>query len=719
MVSKHVEDPNALKKKSAIWNSLNPKPIVIGQPVNSMGGQPSPIVSPMTALKTQPNPNGQNKFNPITTQPISAMGVQQALKPPSTPINRNVVNPAPNNMPKPISAPVTGQPINAAGFSTMSANSSPPQQSQSDLNVFTLNEIYKKAQSGQPLANSSAVKNALYDYYKSNPKAKPSSSMSAALLNEIMKKAQSGTAMADPSGEKNAIYNAFKPKQPGDSTVSPSPVTTQPVTQTGGGSTPYVPSTAAPTNNGQANWNSNQSIPDFNGMTEEMIQQIMAGYTSGGQSYDPGNDPVYQSMLQLANKQADSAGLSTMEDMNERGILNSTVTSDRVGQIKQGASDAVIGAIPGLSANFQNQQMNNQNGMQNLLNTVLGAGQFQQQFAEGNRQFDKNFSLDEAATTGQYMPAGAQSIIDSVMTAKKANTVAGLSQAQRDENARIANTGRQQLAAMGIDVSGIGGMVTYDDAMKNLPNLGRSTIIQQQTDLDKSEVMGTQQDSRTQGLVQQVLQAKYNNENGIGNKSGNAKIANEARAQLSALGFDISGIDGNTKYAQAVKNAANLGGATLGAKQLAENIAARKEGNAIAREDLNMKDKQFDRSMTFEEQQAYVDNELKSRGLDIEEVRNSISWFNAESDAEYKLRQKEAGVTEPEAKAATNRALGEVAGSTSPDEAFAYVASQAQNWANAGVDVGAVYDAISAKFPAWARAVTEDSGGGDLGSITP
>lgn len=165
--------------------------------------------------------------------------------------------------------------------------------------------------------------------------------------------------------------------------------------------------TVGPTNNGKDNWNSNQSIPDYGAMQPDMIKAIEAGYANGGRQYDPNTDPAYQAQLLLANKQADAAGLSTMEDMNDRGILNSTITSDRVGQIKQGASDAVIGNIPGMQANYNEQQARNQAGYSDLLKTVMGGGQFQQEFAEGNRRFDKNYQLDEADITGTYNSAEA------------------------------------------------------------------------------------------------------------------------------------------------------------------------------------------------------------------------------------------------------------------------------------------------------------------------
>ena len=113
-------------------------------------------------------------------------------------------------------------------------------------------------------------------------------------------------------------------------------------------------------------WQSKQTIPDYLGMTPDMIQKALAGATSGSQYYDPEQDPVYKSMLELSQKQADAAGLQAMEVMNERGILNSAITADRLGQIKQGASDAVLASIPSLSANHSNKQAQNAASLQNL-----------------------------------------------------------------------------------------------------------------------------------------------------------------------------------------------------------------------------------------------------------------------------------------------------------------------------------------------------------------
>lgn len=52
-------------------------------------------------------------------------------------------------------------------------------------------------------------------------------------------------------------------------------------------------------------------------------------------AYNPDSDPQYQAALRRAQDNAASAGKAAQEELNARGILNSTVTSDRLGQIQQ------------------------------------------------------------------------------------------------------------------------------------------------------------------------------------------------------------------------------------------------------------------------------------------------------------------------------------------------------------------------------------------------
>ncbi|WP_249663489.1 hypothetical protein, partial [Lysinibacillus fusiformis] len=65
-----------------------------------------------------------------------------------------------------------------------------------------------------------------------------------------------------------------------------------------------------------------------------------------------------------------------------------------------------------------------------VLSSVIGAGQFQQTFAEDNlrydkgfdedkRLYDKQFALDEAAVTGKYLTQGTQYAVQAILNAKQ------------------------------------------------------------------------------------------------------------------------------------------------------------------------------------------------------------------------------------------------------------------------------------------------------------
>ena len=245
-------------------------------------------------------------------------------------------------------------------------------------------------------------------------------------------------------------------------------------------------------------WKSNQTVPDYLGMTTDMIQKALGNATSGSQYYDPTQDPVYKSMLELSQKQADAAGLKAMELLNERGILNSAVTVDRLGQIKQGASDSVLASIPGLAANFNNKQAQNAASLQNLLSSVISAGQFQQNFAEDNlrydkgfaedkrrydqgfaednRRYDKQFSLDEAAVTGRYLTSEAQNAVQAILNAKQIAENPNTPSEQRKQANADANAARQILVSQGVNIGMMGAGTSYRQSMDALNNLGGAGI---------------------------------------------------------------------------------------------------------------------------------------------------------------------------------------------------------------------------------------------------
>lgn len=461
--------------------------------------------------------------------------------------------------------------------------------------------------------------------------------------------------------------------------------------------------------------NSNQTVPDYLGMTPEMIQKAMDGLSgTGNQYYDPSKDPVYGSMLELSQKQADKAGLQTMEAMNDRGILNSTITTDRVGQIKQGASDAVLASIPGLASNFDNKMANNNAGLQNLLNSVLGAGQFQQTFAEDNLRFDKNFALDEAAVTGRYLSPESQKLLQNVLQSKQYGST----------NQDAIN----KLAASGVDISGLLG--GYDTALNSSYYAGRDTLAQQDMDLKRSETMGKESSTTAQGLIQRIIQLKQMNEKGQGNRAENTKIQNDARARLSAMGYDVTGISGNVSSAKAQANASKMGAPTLNAQKLAAETSIANKELALKGQELTMQGQQFGQKMAFEEnsfnremnykeQTAMIEADLKSRGYDIEEVKNSINLFSTQSDADYKLHQQSLGITDKDAKNKTQEVINQLMGAKTAAEALAYLHKNGQSLANQGVNTTEVLKSLTYKFPEINKVLDDDDDAGFFNPAKP
>lgn len=149
-----------------------------------------------------------------------------------------------------------------------------------------------------------------------------------------------------------------------------------------------------------------------------------ANLVSGNKQYDPFTDPIYQSAQVSAARNAQTAGNQSMAEMNRRGILNSTVTSDRNNRINQEYMQKVTDLIPQLAGNYQNQQQNQISNYQNLANSYLNQGQNMQNRAMQQEQFDKNYALNLAAqqanATGYYTDPSLS--YDSILQQMEANS---------------------------------------------------------------------------------------------------------------------------------------------------------------------------------------------------------------------------------------------------------------------------------------------------------
>lgn len=254
--------------------------------------------------------------------------------------------------------------------------------------------------------------------------------------------------------------------------------------------------------------------------------------------YNPENDAVYQTAKILAEKQAQGASKDAMETMNDRGILNSSMTANQLAQIEQGAQQGVISLIPELANQARGDRQAQIGNMTNLVDQLIGAANNNRDFAEERFGSDRDFNEDQ----------------------------------------------RQ-----------------FDTNMQHLKN-------------------------------QLAMEKEQFNKN---------------------YGLDKAKLD-------------------------------------------------------FDKLQADLDNSLKSRGLDLESARLNLSRSEFETEKEYKEHLKKLGISEQNGKIATNGYMSSILGKKSLADALDYIATHSETIANDGADVGAILDAVDAKWGAQSSDVLKD-----------
>jgi len=155
------------------------------------------------------------------------------------------------------------------------------------------------------------------------------------------------------------------------------------------------------------NYQNQQQQKNYQTQTQNMLSQLQKKVNTPF-SYDPENDPRYKAAQQLAESQARTAGNQAMEALNDRGILNSTITSDRLGQIGKQYSDSVLQMVPQLYQNaYQEYQggINNMSAMLNALanqeNTLYGRVAQQDQSDAAASQWGQEYDLKKALQDAQ------------------------------------------------------------------------------------------------------------------------------------------------------------------------------------------------------------------------------------------------------------------------------------------------------------------------------
>lgn len=194
-------------------------------------------------------------------------------------------------------------------------------------------------------------------------------------------------------------------------------------------------------------------------------------------NYDPNSDPAYQAALQRARSNIDAGNSQAQAEMNRRGILNSTITSDRMGEIASNEMGRVeYETLPQLMQQAYQRYLNDQQQAQQQFANLGSLAQMYQQ--EDQRGIDNNFA--EADRTGYYVPAEAKPIISQILQLKQAAEAKGISAAERAQLSQRADGLRAQLASMGVDPSAYAASISSSQARNNP---GIRTLSGQQMDL--------------------------------------------------------------------------------------------------------------------------------------------------------------------------------------------------------------------------------------------
>lgn len=125
------------------------------------------------------------------------------------------------------------------------------------------------------------------------------------------------------------------------------------------------------------------------GYKDQIDAMMKTGFT-----YDPTKDASYTSLQALATKNAKSASGEAMESMNDRGILNSTIMGDRLGQIEQTAQDAVTAQVPVLKNAAYGQYMDKMSTLNSMWTTTNQQAQTERAFGEDTRRWNVDYNLE-------------------------------------------------------------------------------------------------------------------------------------------------------------------------------------------------------------------------------------------------------------------------------------------------------------------------------------
>ncbi|KGE20064.1 hypothetical protein [Paenibacillus wynnii] len=259
------------------------------------------------------------------------------------------------------------------------------------------------------------------------------------------------------------------------------------------------------------------------GQSSELMDLMKAYATKQATpfSYDANSDPAYQAALQRARANIQTGNNQVQADTNRRGILNSTITTDRGSEIAaQEMGNVETTVLPQLMQQAYQRYADQQN-------------QEQQQFANQGNLAQMYTSEDQRGIDNTNTRAGltgnlpgdeqAQQLYSQLLALKQQAEATGITAAERTKLSNQANGIRAMLSNMGVDVSQLGANSSYGTASQVTPSI--RTLQGQQLD--------TQKQAQAQQQEQQQWENRFNYGQAIG-KFGNGQQTLQAQQMDTA-----------------------------------------------------------------------------------------------------------------------------------------------------------------------------------------
>lgn len=308
------------------------------------------------------------------------------------------------------------------------------------------------------------------------------------------------------------------------------------LTQNLGYKAPTNPSTNTNTNMTTASTTTKSNSQQGSDLMEMMRQIASREMTPF--SYDANSDPAYQAALKRAQANIDQGNSAAQAEMNRRGILNSTITSDRMGEIaSQEMGRVETDVLPSLMQQAYQKYLDQENMKQQQFANYGNLAQMY--LSEDQRGIDNTNT--RAQLTG-YLPGGeqAQSLVSQLMGLKQQAETPGITAAERTKLSNQADGIRAMLSGMGVDTSQYGANANYSTASQYTPMI--RTLAGQQFDQAKQaqafEQNFAQEQFAYQKIRDQISDEKWKKEFDEDSRRFGLQYALSRQVQLGGLSID-------------------------------------------------------------------------------------------------------------------------------------------------------------------------------------